>query len=403
MSFALQAIGSYIAVLPHGYSRGTSEAGAVRKSMFSDQRFTALRPGAPAGRTLSAVLADMELRTVSLQGRIEALSLNALPGQRSVASSDPGAVTAEAADGAELRTYTFTVDRLATPRTTGSTRQIADARTDLSPGTHSMTLSVDGADYPLNVPITDSDTNRGVFERIARAINTAGADVRATVQEGQRPVPSRLSDNLHETTASLSIQAPDSETDFSLADSGAGTLVERLDLDRVTTPAGPAQYRIDGTPATAPDNTVSTAVGGLRLELHAPTMQAVTLQVREASTAAATDVRQLILEYNGYVDWLARQRQVIDPGLEAELSRRLEAHTRDLRSIGIDVRDSSRLAALGRLEREITGNAAADILLGGNGFFSDVADLLGVVRSRGVRSYALPVAATSQTGLSLYA
>lgn len=405
MSFALQAIGSYVAILPRGYSRAASAAVPARKNAFSDQRFTALRPGAPAGRTLSAVLADLDRRTASLQGSIEALTLspNAPPGQRSVASSDPGTVTAGATNGAPLRTYRITVDQLATARTTSSTRQIADERIDLPAGTHAMTLEVDGVDYRLNVTITDTDTNREVLERIARAISAAGAEVQATVQEGQRPVVSRLSQNLYETTVALSVRATGTGTAFSLTDCGTGTLVEHLDLDRVTAPAGQARYSLDSTAATASDNTVTIATAGLTIELHAPTAQPVTLQVRESSAAAAADVRRLIAEYNGYVGWLARQRQAIDPGLEAELFRRLEMHARDLQSIGFDLRDSSRIAPPDWLEDSISGSAAADILLGDNGFFTDVANLLGTVRSRGVRSYARPIESTSLTGLSLYA
>ncbi len=412
MSFSISPVGVYTTVSRHGYSTGGSVVRrAARSSTYGFENFRGLQPVVPSGRTLAAALSSLTQQVSSLKSDIDALAIpsGAASGSlRSVSVSDTAKASAQVRSGASLRSYSLDIGSLAGAKTLQSDVLSAGDTTELDSGTHAFTLSVDETAYEISIDVDSSDTNKDILDKIARAVNSAGAGVEASVEEASRKVYSTLSDNLFEDVVYLSISASSSgaDTDFSLADSGSGTIIDDLNLDTIVSRAASAAYTIDGTSGSSSTNTLSADSGLLTIELLDTTGERVTIAVDRALEPVMLAISDIVSGYNDLIAWLDDNREYIDPSLQSDLSAELQSRARDLQAVGLGVSAAGLIQINAGFGSALQNNPSLvhDTLVGSEGVLSSISATFTDILENGARDYAAPSALSSvSAGFSIYA
>ncbi len=237
---------------------------------------------------------------------------------RTVSSSDPSIVTATAASGAALGTYSISVSQLAEQDTLVS-NQFADTGTDivgaLGAGNQSFTITVNGQSQDVSVALTAGETDSAVTSAVASAINTAFASA------GDDAVTAKaLADT--STTSKLVLQSDQTGQTYAMTlsdDANGGTLLATLgvnDASAATDTTGgyiyapsalDAQMTVDGVGVTRDSNTVSDVLPGVTLNLvgqQASGDNPVSLSVSADTNAISTNVQNFVTNYNTALSYL---------------------------------------------------------------------------------------------------
>jgi len=403
MSITIDPTGRYTLVTVQGYSRGGGIIPKTEKAAtgFSYINSIATTPiSGTSGLTLAQTLSALSRRTTALS---QALSLFNFPSGtnpssfKSVSVSDPSKATATASGNAAVAVYRLGIERLATAKTVQSGVLAGDATTELAQGTHTFNLNVDDTTVTLSINIDTGgatpDTNADVLRQIARAVEGADSSLEADVIEGRRQVYSTLSNNLYEDTVQLQIRTRDTAaaSDFSLEDTGAGTIIADLQLDRIAVAGAAARYSLNNIPASSDVNTVTADAGNLSIALLAPTGgSTITVQVEEGLAPLQKNLDALISSYNEYVAWLDQNGRFLKPSLKDDLVREVSAIERDLQSIGLELTGSGTINVTDRFEKALQTNISAvrSTLTGTDGLFTRIGQQLNSVLADGAGSYA---------------
>jgi len=403
MSFTIDPTGRYITVTSHGYYHGANAIPRIKKPVTGLEYINNIKTSKienPTGHTLAHILASLSKQTGALSSAISALSFPTAsnPAFAKTASiSDAAKASATASSGASAATYRLGIDRLATAKTMSSGVVAGDAATGLAAGTHSFDLTVDDTTETLTISVdtsgTSPDTNRDVLIKMARAIESAGDSLDATVVESTRKVYSTLSDSMQENTAQLRVTAQDTgeSVDFSLSDTGSGTVIEDLKLNRLVSPGIQARYSINSMAGDSDTNSITAGGGQLNIELLAATGSSpVTIKVEEGLAPLQSAIGGIIASYNDYMSWLDENSRFIDPVLKDTLKRDVSSIARDLAGIGLKVTDRGTIDITDRFATALstrTGTVAS-VLTGTNGLFTRIASSLSAVKTNGAQTYA---------------
>jgi len=403
MSITIDPTGRYVIVTEHGYSPGrgvtTTRAKAATGSPYINSIPTT-PPSDTLGLTLAQTLSILSRKTTALS---QAIGLFIFPEGtnpsffKSVSVSDPSKATATASGSAADAVYRLGIDRLATAKTFQSSVLAKNATTALADGTHTFNLTVDDTTSNLSISVDKSgaapDTNADVLRQIARAVESADSSLEADVIEGRRQVYSTLSDHLYEDTVQLRIRARDTgaAVGFSLADTGSGTIIRDLQLDRIALPAAAAQYSLNNISASSESNTITADAGNLTIALLAPTGSSrAAVRVEEGLAPLQKNINTLISAYNDYVEWLDQNSRFLNPTLKNDLLREVSAIQRDLQSIGLELTESGTINATDRFEDALRTNISMvrSTLTGTDGLFTKISKQLNTVLANNARSYA---------------
>lgn len=251
-------------------------------------------PGKPAGRMSFPYAKEAEIDSAAQFARAVASVLTAAAGlkiiledfrgtgggsillKRSVRSSAPEAVTAEALHGAELQTFRVAVRRLASSQLIRTAYYTPNAPTTVEPGFNRLRLVTGGMSRELDLLILSGDTHRTVLTRLRNSWNENITGIRAYLETDSGTGRLRLG---------LEGSSPGSAHAFVLEDlvgNTAGATGLRV-LDRA---ASDAEIRIDdGDPIVHPSNRIHLAREKLLLHLHGISQEPATLTV-EPDTAA---------------------------------------------------------------------------------------------------------------------
>lgn len=245
--------------------------------------------------------------------------------RRTATSSAPDVLTATALPNATIASYKISVTQLATAQQNLGTALTSSDATAVTPGTNTFTLTVGGTTYNLSVDILSTDTNQTALEKIAKAINAAGAGVTATVITDTTAGTSRLQITANRTGTNST---------FSLADV-TGNAVTATGANTVIVPAANAQYTVNGVSYTSQSNTVLLDRGHLPVNLLKTSTTEVTLTVGPDTQAITAAVNNLVNAYNNLASFIAQNATLLSPRLSQALNRAYTIKEPELAALGI--------------------------------------------------------------------
>ncbi len=253
--------------------------------------------------------------------------------QRSVTPSHDPNVAGAALSGANRASYTIRVSSLAQGQENTGTGLEASGASAVSAGANGFNITVNGVSKYVSFAVTAGDTNQTVLNNMASAINGAGAGVTASVVTNA------------DATIALKLVAAKTGTDstFTVVDS-TGDAAAKTGAATVTKSAANASYTINGTPGTAQTNAIQADSGRVQFELKGITASDVTLKVEPDSSSIAKAVAGLETAFNKLASSLGVYTGRVSSGLAPSLGQAALRNRDELKDIGINVEDGSRIS-----------------------------------------------------------
>ena len=205
-----------------------------------------------------------------------------------------------------------------------------------SVGLNRFSIEAGGKTVQLSVDIKAGDTNKDVQQKMANAINSSGAGVKATVETDDK-----------NKTSSLKIEAAgtgnDPKNKFTISDV-SGDLVSKTGAGDVKQEAQNAVYSINGGAARASaSNTVDLAFG-LSVTFNKASDKEVTIAPGKDDSYAKSAVESFVKSYNDL--YSAAAENVSDPKAQSLASRLVNTskiYSSSLSNIGINFDKDGRM------------------------------------------------------------
>ncbi|MCP3875163.1 MAG: hypothetical protein GY699_18665 [Desulfobacteraceae bacterium] len=247
-------------------------------------------------------------------------------------TSDPAKLLAKATSSAEEKDYSFEIDSLATVRTTNSNRLDSDDATDFKTGTYSFSLTIGtestAIDVEIESPIGARATNRSVLLSVERSINRLGLDVAAELKDMKVRDYNPYRENAYKDISYLTISSNTTGEDieFSISDT-SGELIEDLGLDKVSQFGTKNQYRVDGAQSQLNSNNITVESDKVSAYLLGETQtdENLKISVEQGRHALASELSQIINDYNDLIGWIDDNDSVISPSLKKVLFKNLSS------------------------------------------------------------------------------
>ncbi|RPF46600.1 flagellar hook-associated protein 2 [Thermodesulfitimonas autotrophica] len=214
---------------------------------------------------------------------------------------------------------------MATAQQNLGTALTSSGATAVTPETNTFTLTVGGTTYNLSVSILSTDTNQTALEKIAKAINAAGAGVTATVITDTTAGTSRIQITANRTGTNSA---------FSLADV-TGNAVTATGANTVNVAAANAQYTVNGVSYTSQSNTVLLDRGHLTVNFLKTSTATVTLTVTPNTQAITGAVNNLVNACNTLAILIAQNATLISPRLSQAFNQAYTVKEQELAALGI--------------------------------------------------------------------
>lgn len=245
-----------------------------------------LSDASTANTTQISAVGNFTSSLTSLQSAIKALTDGSAFTTQKTTVGDSTILTASADDSAVPGTYNIVVDKLAaaqkttSPAFTSSTAAVGSGTLTIAVGSKSMSLDIG----------TTGNSLQDIRDKINKASDNPG--VTASIVTG--------TDGAHLVLSSSSTGAANA---FTVTSSGGDGGLSGLDFDPATdaptTKAQDAEFTIDGTAATSPTNTTTTAIDGVTLALVKAGPSSVSITTD--SSAVTTAMQSLVTAYNSFV------------------------------------------------------------------------------------------------------
>ncbi len=232
-----------------------------------------------------SALGTLKSGLATFQGALSSLDSPGTFRVETATSSDTSAFAATAGAGAAQGTYNVAITQLATAQQLLSGPVAADAPV----GAGTLSLSLAGTSFNITVAGTDTLTD------VAAAINAAAGNpgISATLLQGTDGAHLLLSSSL--TGATNTIQVTETDTGGALAALTYGTGNTANYTQEAA--AQDAAFSVSGVAFTSATNTVSSAVGGLTLNLLSATDPAAPQTV-----TVGTDTGTVVSNISSFVD-----------------------------------------------------------------------------------------------------
>ena len=256
---------------------------------------------------------------------------------RTAKTSNPDKLLSKATSIADEKDFSIEIDTLATTRTAVSDKLSSDDATLFETGTFSYTLTIGTDTYAIDLDIENEigapETNRGVLLGLERSINRLGVDVEAKLYDTKVRDYNPYRENVYKGISYLVITSKitGEDIEFALSDT-SGDLIEKLNLDRITGFGSKNQYRIDGNQGQSNLNDITVAPGKVSAYLLGTTDIGENLQinVNQDKSVLASELTQIINDYNELIRWIDDNNSVISPSLKTTLFKDLSSlATRD--------------------------------------------------------------------------
>lgn len=254
------------------------------------------------------MMRDLNSTILALRDNCDSLigeKATSLLSTKTVTSSKASVVTATAGSTALNGVHNVFVERLASADVVVSNQFDSTGttlKTKLSPGNWVFSITVEGVTTNITVTIIGDEDDGTILSKMAQAINASAAAVSASVVS-EAPGKARLvltSDktgsaaaiNLSETGTGL-LAATGTSSQVQSSGTSGGYLLQRNLLD--------AKLTIDGLSFTRGSNTVSDAIPGVTLNLHAaqtPGESPVSLEVKQDTGTIISNIQKWVDSYN---------------------------------------------------------------------------------------------------------
>ena len=314
---------------------------------------------------------------------------------RTAIASNTTKVSVDAESGAEIKIHELDIVSIAKSKTFKSTVLSSNEETDLSSGTHTFEIEKNGTAQSVDIYVDksaeDPDTNRDVFNKLVLAINEADSDLEAEVVETERKVYSNLSYNLYEEASYLKISTRETgvSNDFILQDD-SGTIVSDLKLDQNIQAGSTAVYVLNDISVESESNSIATDNGKLGLELLEETKDTVTIAVKNGSSSAQNQIKEIILTHNEYVLFLNKNGKYIDSSIKNSIVRDLNDIKDELEQSSFTLNSNGTVNITDRFEKEFENNTdkVREILVGTEGLFPIITEDLNKISAADTSDYA---------------
>jgi len=258
-----------------------------------------------------------------------------------------------------VNSMTVIVDQLAKGQRNEGNQMNAEAAFEGSTGTNRFSIEMGGRTTQISVDVKEGDTNAQVQQRMADAINNAGAGVRATVVTDAETKASTL--RLESTTTGT-----DPKNSFTITDT-SGDLVARTGVGELTSEGQNAVYRVNDGPArTSQSNTVFIG-NGVTATFNSESTEAAKITWGREASASKNAVADMVKNYNEL--YTAAAERTNDPRSQNLASRMLGiagSFSGSLSSIGIGMDSSGRMTINSDRLNQAAENGRLDQFFGEN-------------------------------------
>jgi flagellar hook-associated protein 2 len=255
--------------------------------------------------------------------------LNSVFNNRTPRSSDTSKFTATAIDavsqdtGATEAEYEIAVLQLAQSQHNTGYELHANATSVVREGTNTFEIITGGESYVVGINVQAGDTNEDVLQKVATAINDSGAGVIAYVINGATEGRRQLFLIGEETGLS---------NNFTLEDSG-GNVINATGAATLSTPSQNAQITVNGSNYASEQNVVYLDNNMITVTLKK--VGKATLTISPDKKNIVEKVKELILQINAFLTFLANNANYIKEEISLSLDAIINGKLDELESIGI--------------------------------------------------------------------
>ena len=282
---------------------------------------------------------------------------------RTMTSSNPDAVTVSYSGNRpnNVNPMTVKVDQTAAGQMNEGARMGASAAFDGSSGTNKFSIDMGGKTTEFSVNVTAGDTNKGVQQKMADAINKAGIGVKAIVE-----IDSKTNSSMLKLESAETGSGP--KNSFTVKDI-TGDLTALTGANDVAREGRNAIYSVNGGPArTSQSNTVDLG-NGISARLNKASEEAVKISRGKDMNYATSVVGGLVKSYNElYVEAVQRTDDLKSQNLASRMVNISKTYSGSLSGIGIgfdndgrmtlDTQKMKQAAENGKLEQFFKGNSS---------------------------------------------
>ena len=314
---------------------------ALNASRLSRNLFTnnnAQGQGAPLGSEGVRFVNHIRTASDSLSSVLRELSSPASSNRIVAMSANPSSVSIKHTGSRPIGVSSMTVriDQIAAGQANEGNRMDANASFEGETGANRFAIEAGGRTTQISVNVREGDTNRDVQQRMADAINNAGAGVRATVELNTETNTSML--RLESTTTG---SGPGSS--FSISDT-AGDLVARAGVGDATREGQDAIFRVNDGPARRSQSNTVFLGSGVTATFNSASEEATRITWGQDSRVTRSSVEDMVRSYNELFSTATTRTN--DPRSQNLASRMLgisRTFSGSLSSIGIGFDASGRM------------------------------------------------------------
>jgi flagellar hook-associated protein 2 len=278
------------------------------------------------------------------------------------AESDSPAVTAEAASGAERRSYRVQVDSVAEAQVNSGASFVPSSTTSIRSGWNELDIRTDTRTTRVSFWVNAGDTHGQALTRMRQAINGSDGGVFArTVTDAKGLISLEITGDHAGAAQGFTV----TDVKGNAVSATASHLVEHAAMDAV--------YRIDGGPSrTSESNRVLLDEGRVAITLRGTTAndRPATVAVKPDRDAVFGQVKELISRYNELQQQFAEAAGYVAPSVGHRIRNALVGASLD--DLGIERRADGKLELDERRlgERIDTDYEAVVADIGGSGGFA---------------------------------
>ena len=307
------------------------------------------------------VLAEVYARIETLSDQIRYLDIpsgDLISRVKTAVSSQPEAVSASATVGAKAPGYhqaevTWTAEPGQVLSKPFNPIEVVTGYA----GEQSFTLVVDGEEHEISLEGGGrSETQEEFLGRLARTINLYDGRIEAEVEQSfQSAYLDSPNSNARDRVVRLSITAAGQGrgVDFHLKDSDGGSLISGYGLDAGSAPRS-ARLTLDGQRLDQDGNSFSLEQGAVTGEALSPTDGAARIKVSRGPEVIQEEMKAVLETYNGLMDYINQNGDLLRPGLKDRLVRPLEDRWQAVRDLGLAPKSSGKMEYSEKFERKLT-------------------------------------------------
>jgi len=313
------------------------------------------------GSSAIGYITNIKTSSKELGNTMKALSGSAFT-SRTMTSSNSELMTVDYTGNklGNLSPMTVKIDQIATGQQNEGNKMDSAEKYGGTAGANQFTIETGGKTTQLSVNVTAGDTNKEVQQKMADAINTAGAGVKATVETDSKT-----------NTSTLKLEATKTGSDpknaFTIKDV-KGDLIAQTGADKVEAKGKDAIYSVNGGAAkTSQLNTVNLG-NGISATFKKASDETVTISQGKNLDSIKSAVESMVKSYNNlYSEAAQRTGDMKAQNLATKMVNTSKVYAGSLSSIGIgfdndgkmaiDAKQLNQAAESGKLERFFTENS----------------------------------------------